>query len=43
VNIEKTTVDSKQGRDVLQKNWPLAKVMDTYEKAGAGRDVRFYR
>ena len=43
VNIEKTTVDSKQGRDVLQKNWPLSKVMDTYDKAGAGRDVRFYR
>jgi len=43
VNIEKTTIDSKQGRDVLEKNWPLAKVMDRYEKLGAGRDVRFYR
>jgi len=42
VNIEETTVDSKQGRDVLQKNWPLTKVMDKYEKLGAGRDVRFY-
>jgi hypothetical protein len=43
VNIEDTTVDSKTGRDVLEKNWPLSKVMDTYDKRGAGRDVRFYR
>jgi len=43
VNIEGTTVDSKTGTEELQKNWPLFKVMDTYEKEGAGRDVRFYR